>query len=184
MTTPISIDCRQISCTPSEVLISKGNDSEEKIRLSCKNFLVDYSRNGTISLVNHDNMAKGEFEIISTNQLAFPFVDFHSRHIIKDVSVDIEKRFHKLKNIIGWFRSHSKGDLARYTELIDNIAVGSNPTSKKIVTKLLKYNIFYIDESKYFINSKKMTEILGVSRDSLMNNEITDKVKDFLSKLD
>ena len=129
-------------------------------------------------------MTKGEFEIISANQLAFPFVDFHTRYIKKDVSVDIEKRFHKLKNIIGWFRSHSKGDLARYKELIDNIVVGSNPTSRKIVNSLLKCGIFYVDESKYFINSNRMTEILGVSRDSLMNNEITDKAKDFLSKLD
>lgn len=184
LTTPISIDCRQISCTPSEILISKGNDADEKIRLSCESILIDYSRNGTISLVNHDNMTKGEFEIISANQLAFPFVDFHTRYIKKDVSVDIEKRFHKLKNIIGWFRSHSKGDLARYKELIDNIVVGSNPTSRKIVNSLLKCGIFYVDESKYFINSNRMTEILGVSRDSLMNNEITDKAKDFLSKLD
>ena len=103
LTTPISIDCRQISCAPSEVLISKWNDAEEKIRLSCENIMVDYSRNGIISLVNHDNMKKGEFEIISSNQLVFPFVDFHTRYIKKDVSVDIEKRFHKLKNIIGWF---------------------------------------------------------------------------------
>lgn len=184
MTGPISIDCRHISCSPSEVLISKGNGIAGKIRLSCENILFDYSRNGSILLVNRDNMAKGEFEIISANQIAFPFVDFHTRYVKKNVSVDVEKRFHKLKNIIGWFRSHSKGDLARYKELIDNIAVGSNSTSKKIVNKLLKYGVFYIDESKYFINSNKMTEILGVSRDSLMNNEITDKVKDFLTKLD
>ena len=129
-------------------------------------------------------MTKGEFDIISTNQVVFPFVDFHTVYVKKKVSVDVEKRFHKLKNIIGWFRSHSKGDLARYRELIDNVVVGSNLTSKKIVDKLLKHGIFYIDESKYFINSNKMTEILGVSRDSLMNNEITDKVKEFLTKLD
>lgn len=183
-TSPVSIDCRQISCSPAEVLINKGSNSDIKKRLSCENILFDYSRQGSIQLVNRDRMTKGEFDIISTNKLEFPFVDFHTRYVKNYVPKDVEIKFHKLKNIIGWFRSHSKGDLARYKELIDNVVVGNNPTSKKIVNKLLKNGIFYIDESKYFINSGKMTEILGLSRDSLMNNEITDKVREFLTKLD
>lgn len=184
LSAPVSIECNSIMCSPSEILINKGDQNDGTIRIVSEEILFDYSRTGSISLTNREKMVKGEFDIISTNKLEYPFVDFQTIYMKKDIPKDIEKRFHKLKNIIGWFRSHSKGDLARFKELIDNVVVGSNPISEKILKKLLANKIFYVKESKYFINNERMRNILGVSRDALMNNEITEKVMKFLTELD
>lgn len=184
MISPVRIECKKIKCAPSEILISKGDDTDCRITIFTEIFDADYSNTGTISITNRDNIKRGEFDIISSNQLDFPFINFHTIYVKKKIPENIEIRFHKLKNIMGWFRSHSKGDLARYKELIDNVAVGSSKIGKSIIKKLLAKGVLYVEESKYFINSEKMTEVLGLSKDALNNGDISKKAEDFLSKLD
>lgn len=181
---PVRIECKRIKCSPSEILISKGDGQNCEIKILSEIFEANYSNTGSISITNRDNILKGEFDIISGNKLEFPFINFHTLYLKNKIPQNIAIRFHKLKNIIGWFRSHSKGDLARYKELIDNVAVGSSPLGKSILKKLLVKGVLYIEESKYFINSNKMTDVLGLSKDALNNGVISKKTEEFLSKLD
>lgn len=180
----VSIDCKNLSCSPSEIMLSSGEGSDNIIRLTCDNFAPDFSRTGNIEIINKSGNNDLKFEIISSNRLTYPFIDFHKEKIRVDLPKDLMIKFHKLKNIVGWFRSHSKGDLARYKELIDNVAVGNSSIGKSIIKKLIGEGILYTQESKYFIDNDKMNLILGVSRDDLVNGNVTEKVKTFLSQLD
>ena len=80
------------------------------------------------------------------------------------------------------FRAHSKGDLARFKEKIDN-RIGNSEVGKDVITALLKNGIIYSKEIMYFVDSKKMASELGVKYNDIRSSIINDKIQSFLSKI-
>lgn len=80
------------------------------------------------------------------------------------------------------FRSHSKGDLARYKDKIDN-RIGNSNIGKKVLDALIEKGILYSKEMLYFIDLEKMAMELGVKYDDIRSSIINDKIKHFLANI-
>ena len=77
------------------------------------------------------------------------------------------------------FRSHSKGDLARYKEKIDN-RIGKSKIGKMVLDSLLNKGILYPKDLMYFVDTDKLASELGVKYNDIRSSIINDKIKTFL----
>ena len=81
------------------------------------------------------------------------------------------------------FRSHSKGILARYKDKIDN-RIGISVQGKKVITALKASGIMREDSIMYYLDNKKMADILGVKYDDIQAAVINPQVAEFINKIE
>ena len=80
-----------------------------------------------------------------------------------------------MRRVLLMFRSHIKGDLARYKEKIDNSKIG-----KMVLDSLLNKGILYPKDLMYFVDTDKLASELGVKYNDIRSSIINDKIKTFL----
>lgn len=180
-TPPVYIKCDTIKCTPSEILLNAGGQNES-IVLDCKHFLVGCNKKGALPCLSNKGRIDKQIQIICENQLSFPFVQYQSHVLPEGISSDIIDKYQKMRRLFLMFRSHSKGDLARYKEKIDN-RIGNSSIGRKVLDALLDQGVLYSKEMLYFINLEKMAHVLGVKYDDIRSSIINDKIRLFLSKI-
>lgn len=179
---PVYIKCDTIVCASSEILLNSSLQ-EDNVVFECENFEVECSQKGTFpTLTNQGSPNKDQFKIICKNKLTFPFVEYYSDNSLQKVSPDIVEKYQKMRRIFLMFRAHSKGDLARFKEKIDN-RIGNSQVGKNVIAALLKNGIIYSKEIMYFVDSKKMASELGVKYNDIRSSIINDKIQSFLSKI-
>lgn len=176
---PIYIKCDTISCTASEILLNIGTQ-DDTIIFECQNFIIGCSEKGTLpSLTNKGKVTKEQFQLICRNQLSYPFIRYKSETSYVDVSEDIMNKYQKMRRVLLMFRSHSKGDLARYKEKIDN-RIGNSKIGKMVLDSLLNKGILYPKDLMYFVDTDKLASELGVKYNDIRSSIINDKIKTFL----
>lgn len=181
-TPPAYIKCDTIECAASEILLNAGVQDSSVI-LECDTFHVKYSNKGTLPiLTNKGRIDRKQFQLICKNQLPYPFVQYSTHAFGKGIPIDIVNKYQKMRRLFLMFRSHSKGDLARYKDKIDN-RIGNNSIGKKVLYALLERGILYSNDMLYFIDLEKMARELGVKYDDIRSSIINDKIKHFLTKI-
>ncbi|MDD4821585.1 MAG: hypothetical protein PHI48_03395 [Bacteroidales bacterium] len=179
---PAYIKCDTIRCSACEILLNSGSDNNSII-FECKNFVVECSEKDTLPmLTSQRNFSKEQFKIICNNSLTYPFVQYLFDASLQKAPVDIIEKYHKMRRIFLMFRSHSKGDLARYKEKIDN-RIGNSYIGKSVIAALLSAEIIYSRDIMYFVNTEKMASELGVKYNDIRSSVINDKIQSFLSKI-
>ncbi len=181
-TPPAYIKCNTIECTASEILLNAGVH-DESVVLECNNFCVKCGNKGTLPiLTNKGRMDGKQFQLICKNQLSYPFVQYSAHALEDSIPTDIQDKYQKMRRLLLMFRSHSKGDLARYKDKIDN-RIGNSSIGKKVLDALIEKGILYSKEMLYFIDLEKMAIELGVKYDDIRSSIINDKVKHFLANI-
>ncbi len=181
-TPPAYIKCNTIECTASEILLNAGVH-DESVVLECNNFCVKCGNNGTLPiLTNKGRMDGKQFQLICKNQLSYPFVQYSAHALEDSIPTDIQDKYQKMRRLLLMFRSHSKGDLARYKDKIDN-RIGNSNIGKKVLDALIEKGILYSKEMLYFIDLEKMAMELGVKYDDIRSSIINDKIKHFLANI-
>lgn len=182
-TPPVYIKCSTILCTASDVLLNLGLHEDDSVVFECENFLVNCNEKGLLPmLINKGNADKNQFRIICENNLSYPFVNFKQNNFQQEVPVNIVDKYQKMRRVFLMFRSHSKGDLARYKEKIDN-RVGNSEVGKKVIDALLNRGVIYSKEIMYFVDTDKLASELGVKYNDIRSSLINDKIKHFLSSI-
>lgn len=180
-TPPAYIRCDTIKCTPTEILLNAGGQNES-IVLECNNFNVSCNKKGILPSLTNKGRIDKQFQLICKNQLSFPFVQYQSHISQEGIPSDIIDKYQKMRRLFLMFRSHSKGDLARYKEKIDN-RIGNSSIGKKVLDALIDKGVLYSKGILYFINLEKMAQELGVKYDDIRSSIINDKIRLFLSKI-
>jgi len=179
---PAYIKCDTIVCASSEILLNSCLQNDNVV-FECENFRVECSQKGNLpTLTNQGNPNKEQFKIICKNKLTYPFVQYHSDSSLQKTPADIIEKYQKMRRIFLMFRAHSKGELARFKEKIDN-RIGNNDVGKCVIAALLKNGIIYSKDIMYFVNSEKMASELGVKYNDIRSSIINDKIQSFLSKI-
>lgn len=124
-------------------------------------------------------MDRNQLKILCENNLSYPFVDFRQENKQQDVPIDILEKYQKMRRTILMFRSHSKGDLARLKEKIDN-RIGNSDIGKRVINALLNKGIIYSKEIMYFVNTDRMASELGIKYNDIRSSTINDKIRQFL----
>ncbi|BCD55447.1 hypothetical protein [Alistipes indistinctus] len=181
-TPPAYIKCNTIECAASEILLNAGMHNESVV-FECNNFCVKCSNKGTLPiLTNKGHMDGKQLQLICKNQLSYPFVQYSAPVLEDGIPTDINDKYQKMRRLLLMFRSHSKGDLARYKDKIDN-RIGNSSIGKKVLDALIEKGILYSKEMLYFIDIEKMAQELGVKYDDIRSSIINDKIKHFLANI-
>lgn len=176
---PVLINCDKIQCTSKEILLNQ-NMSSEGVLFDCKEFIGGDFEKGEFPAISVNGLRENStFRIVSDNPLTYPFSSFASSGHIEKLPSDIEDKYHKLKVIFFQFRSHSKGDLARFKEKIDNF-IGNSVIGKKVINALLEKEVLYVKEAKYFVDQEKMASVLGFQYNDIISSNMNEKIKAFL----
>ena len=179
-TPPAYIKCDKILCSASDILLNLGTEKDDSVVLECKEFLVSCDEKGCLPLLsNKGNMDRNQLKILCENNLSYPFVDFRQENKQQDVPIDILEKYQKMRRTILMFRSHSKGDLARLKEKIDN-RIGNSDIGKRVINALLNKGIIYSKEIMYFVNTDRMASELGIKYNDIRSSTINDKIRQFL----
>lgn len=71
----------------------------------------------------------------------------------KNSIVDLDSALFALGRIMSWFRRDRRRELARYWELIDNVAVGGHPVRQAMLRYLVQKSILYRKGNFYMVSS-------------------------------
>ena len=95
------------------------------------------------------------------------------------MSYGMEEGYKKMRKTLIMFRSHSKGQLARYKDKIDN-RIGNTIVGKVVIDTLIKKHIIYEEKHLYVIDNNALAKYLGVKFDDIRNQTITKSMISFL----
>ena len=179
METPIYINCEQINFGAKELSLNsydaKGNITWE---IECLNII--HTSGGNPQILNYISQTGTRFQVMSTSPLVYPFTQYQVQNVDAEAAVEYNKEYyHKLRRTLILFRSHSKGELARLRDKIDN-CTGNSPVGKAIIKKLLETGVMFERGRMYVINYEKFAEVLGLKYDNIQSSIKNEKVAKFL----
>lgn len=174
----VNITCKKMIIPSEDVLITPAR-LEDTVVIECDEF--EGARNGKMQ--NISNNGKVAFTILTDTNLYYPFASYKKRRRgeLPEDETFVDK-YQKLRRTIVQFRAHSKGNLAKFKDKIDN-RIGNTEVGKRVIEGLLREGVLEERRHMYFINDKMMSEKLGLGYNELRTYDVNSKVKDFLNSI-
>lgn len=182
MKSPVYVKATTIKLNTDELILNE-NAEKESIVLECTQFQgVPYHEDCSNRIINYADGRK-PLKIISENTLQYPFCEYKGGlEINEEVTPEVMEKYNKCRKTIQLCRGHSKGQLARYKDKIDNY-VGNTVIGKSVLNALSEKGVIYLESYMYFIDDVKMAEVLGCKYDSIRAMEINPAILSFLSHI-
>jgi len=92
----------------------------------------------------------------------------------------LKEKYMRLRRILVEFRSHSRGELARYKHKIENKRVLGSGVGQKVLSQLLRDGILRLSDSHYFLEPSNVHKYLGVSWSDLRKGAGSEKLASYL----
>lgn len=103
-----------------------------------------------------------ELQVTWPNARAFPWTNFSSKsEAVNDP--DTADALRALRRLVMSFRSHSKGQLARFRGKIEHARMTKGALGESLLRKLMNDDVLTIEGAMYVLNPKRLGECLGVS---------------------
>jgi hypothetical protein len=96
----------------------------------------------------------------------------------------LKNKYIRLRRMLREFRSHSKGQLAKYEEKIEDSRVLKNKLGEKILLRLIEDGILYKDGVMYILDTDKMASELGINWHDFRLGKIPDSLVEYLKSID
>jgi hypothetical protein len=173
------IRCKKMTILAEDILLTRlyGNDA---VTIECDEF------EGAIELGHPQNVVnngKTELNIITSDRLYFPFSSYKKDPQERMPKDELFKdKYQKLRRTIIQFRAHSKKDLAKYKDKIDN-RIGKTDIGKRLIMGLLRTGVLEEKNKLYFINDAVMDRELGLGYSDIRTYVVNDKVRQFLNSI-
>lgn len=136
-----------------------------------------------ISLEDCNNISNlDRLQIITRTRLGFPFYQCQKDFLIPENNANIEHVL-RLRKILMLFRSHSRGNMARFCDKIEHRRVLKGEWGKKLLNQLLEDSILKKEDSMYYISPEKIDEMLEVNWEQLRNGDFSTKFKQYVNKI-
>lgn len=97
----------------------------------------------------------------------------------RNAVVDFDAAVFALGRIMSWFRRDRRKELARYWELVENVAVGGHPVRQAMLAFLMQNNMLYRQGNFYIVNSDEAAKH-AISFASIKQRPIPAKLRSFL----
>lgn len=178
LTTPVSIVCRDVYSSCTELLIQTGQSVEfGKVLINCNSINNDLTESGAYTKI----LNKGSLTINCPSKPEYPFAPHYSGSVSFTQKID-QQKFLKLTNIISQFRGHKKkGDWAKSKDKIDRRF--ETGIGLQVKEALITNEIIYPEGHLYKLNQNKMREILNLSYADMLEGKSNDKVNEFISSI-
>ena len=124
-----------------------------------------------------------EVAVEDASGLQYPLVQNMKRRSRPPTDAMQREKYLRLRKILTHFRSHSKGELAKFRDKIENERVAGNQAGRAILNRLVQDEVLTLRGPLYFINTHKFDEFLGISWPDLRRGFITDKLLTYLGSI-
>lgn len=180
---PVSIHCSELRVESKDLLLSTPSTNQGNIVWECDQFYAQCADGTAPTLFFRTPQSNNKFLMITEAQVYFPFKDYCRKpYGTGSTDKQLYEAFGKLRRMILMFRSHSKGELARYCEKIDS-RIGKTTMGKALIDGLMQHGVLYTNNIMYFINIAKFGEVLGAKYDDIRSSEVNEKTMSFLKSL-
>ena len=115
--------------------------------------------------------------------MTFPLVGHVDKLDLSGFDPDFKPKYLKLRRLLTHFRSHSKGQLAKYADKVENERVAGNESGAALLEKLLKDGILRKEGRFYFIEPDNLNTYLGVNWTDLRNGTVNEKLAAYLKDI-
>lgn len=178
LTAPIDIHALKISFLCETLRIYPGYDKEQVVTLEAE-------QDPAISPKQIISYAK-EFEISWPNDRQYPWTEIGKIGNIKydgEGNVDdLQRALLSFSRLIRAFRSHSKGEKARFVDKIDHARMSKN-FGKEICEKLMEDSILIRSGIMYILDTDKLGKETGTSYLNAKQRHFGEKTKEYLQKI-
>lgn len=182
MFVPSYINCKNLVVKSSELNYS-NRGRLNNIIIEAEHIISETST-GIVPHIKGVGCNKDALSFICSDRLSYPYCDYQKKKGEEDVEMSSEmvEAYKKMRRTLIMFRSHSKGQLAKHHEKIDN-RIGNTLVGKAVIDALLKKHIIYQEEHVYVIDNDSMDYYLGVKFDGIRNSTITKPMLKFLDDI-
>jgi hypothetical protein len=118
------------------------------------------------------------------DSLYFPLVQHAVQRSNPTEDPSLLEKYLKLRRILGFFRSHSKGELAKFKDKIDHPRVAGNRVGTAILERLVNDSVVYAKGSFYFLQPDLVDKHLGISWIYLRQGKCSDKLLEYLASIE
>lgn len=182
MFVPSYINCKNLVVKSSELNYS-NRGRLNNIIIEAEHIISETST-GIVPHIKGVGCNKDALSFICFDRLPYPYCDYQKKKSEEDVEMSSEmvEAYKKMRRTLIMFRSHSKGQLAKHHEKIDN-RIGNTLVGKAVIDALLEKHIIYQEEHVYVIDNDSMDLYLGVKFDGIRNSTITKPMLNFLDDI-
>lgn len=180
---PIQFNCDKVIAHSNEIVFaSQGKGFNAYTDIFCTSFdgvLPD----GNVPTLKNKTGIKDVIWISSENKLSFPFSDFQHDYFApfrKDPQM--MDKYQKLRRLLLLFRANGRGGLARVKTKIES-RISNVEIGKKVLNALLEEGVIYEQESFFFINTKRMDEVLEATYAYIQKCKISALTMEFLRSI-
>lgn len=177
---PIQLNCDKVIVHSKEmVFASQGKGFYAYTDIFCSYFdgiLPD----GNVPTLKNKTGINNVMWISSENKLSFPFSDFqHDYFAPLRRDPQMMDKYQKLRRLLLLFRANGRGGLARVKSKIES-RISNVEIGRKVLEALLKEGVIYEQDTFYFINTKRMDEVLEASYADIQKCKISQYTMSFL----
>lgn len=165
-----------------ELSISRSRGTEEDGEQTLPLLLVESGKlTGNVEVLSPKDAQLMLF--CNEHSLVYPLVSniAHKPSFLTDINV--QEKYNRLRRIFLEFRSHSKGQLAKYRDKIQHRRVLKNDVGKSVLKALIDDGILTYDNLFYYVQPAQLSEKIGIHWEDLKQRKSTPQLEAYLAKI-
>ncbi|WP_146038407.1 hypothetical protein [Pseudomonas sp. FW300-N1A1] len=175
---PTIVQCQQLFLACDQVVVKTDPKStEEVVLLEAQELLAGNSVSAPIV------RPTAIFRVSWPGSEAYPWTSFNVTDGQGEAS-HVSEGLRTLRRLVMAFRSHSKGQLARFRDKIDHFRMLKGKIGEALLQKLIDDGIIWAEGPMYCLDANKLGAKVGISFQDAQAKEYSQKTKDYLSNLD
>lgn len=117
------------------------------------------------------------------HDLAYPLAKYVQKTERTIPDDEVAAKYRRLRRILSEFASHSKGGLAKYRDKIEHERVLRGKMGEQILARLLQEGVLSSDPKFYYVDSDKLSKVLGTTWHDLRQYKMSKSVEAFLKRV-
>nr|WP_314494467.1 hypothetical protein [uncultured Pseudomonas sp.] len=175
---PTLIQCQKILLICDQVVVKAGRMSTEKLVFLEAEDLVSGS-SVSAPIVRPD----ANFKVSWEGSGVYPWTAF-SVVDIQGEAPHVMEGLRTLRRLVMAFRSHSKGQLARFRDKIDHFRMLKGRIGESLLKQLINDQIIWVEGAMYCLDANKLGAIVGISYQEAQAKEYSAKTRQYIAKLE
>lgn len=175
---PTIVQCQQLYLTCDQVVVKTDPKStEEVVLLEAQELLAGNSVSAPIV------RPTAIFRVSWPGSEAYPWTSFNVADA-QGEAAHVSEGLRTLRRLVMAFRSHSKGQLARFRDKIDHFRMLKGRVGEALLQKLIDDEIIWAEGAMYCLDANKLGAKVGISFQDAQAKEYSQQTRDYLSNLD
>jgi len=175
LVSPINIQCDKLSLRSEKLIVEEGRaGAGGSVYLEANLFSGDQQINLPIT------RGKVEFAVSWPNASVHPWTNF-SVEPTKIENPLVREALRRLRKFVTAFRSHSKGNLARYRDKLDHERM-TKGTGKAVLEALKDDRIVVADGAMYYLDPNRLGQIAGGSFSDIASQHFSPETVEYISR--